>query len=879
MLLKELLALSICKRKGAFERLKLKGEKGKYYDISIALKSILTDSQNLLKGNFEEQIKEKVSADLFLSKSEYEADVSVLAAQINRYWAYEKKLGRTLKAASGSVSVPIGKVQVAVPYDAIYEADDSVEVIKFETSAPTLSSKARNEENKPENSIELYMLYRAGEILFNGKKVSAALYHLKNKDDKLDLFVDEFDNKPNKNIISHSFTEEECTQIHKRIEEIINQEVSIISEYAEVDTHCTTCPFLGICKREQEIELNKAEKPLKKAGKVKLTDSQREAIFYDKGVCVIFAGAGSGKTSVLALKVVKLLKDGVNPGEILLITFTKKACQEMKEKIKYWLDMYKLKVDANEIGIYTFNSFGMMLVQKVWEKIGFSKKPTTLTKVEKYDILFELLEKYPIEEFNYRNPLMNFPNAKGSVVELDWYIDLIQKVGIKSEAELEKYAKISPILAEKIFNLYRKYTNKIKEECLVDYAGQIKLAKDIVSKQITGIPQFNYILVDEYQDADPAQDELVYELYYKMSPQLLAVVGDDAQAIFGFRLADNNNILNFHKKYPNVKRIFLSENFRSTKQILYTADQVIKNNKNRIKKDLISGSNKSGIKPQLYPFSTLDEENENIAMLISNLLKTYSYTDIAVIARTNDELITLHKVLQDKGISSVLASAQKIIENQGVKDIISFAKFVDNPENTIAAAEVFFGRLDNKQLKLLSKLEPERIYSFLRGVIINFGIPADDKEKLDFFFRHLEDLSLSAVAKEFLETIKEKNFLAMSALNAYLNKLVKYEDDSTLEDDTTLEAITLITAHSAKGKEYPVTVIKMDKFDYDDKKDAEEKREEERRLFFVALTRAMDELHLFYHTNEDKKRDKGKYSAFVKELEGVEVSKVNELSA
>lgn len=615
------------------------------------------------------------------------------------------------------------------------------------------------------------------------------------------------------------------------------------------------------------------------------TIKKDESIVYDftvpKTHSFVSNGFVSHNTTTMVMRAIELFKKGYKAEDILMITFTNKGCQELKEKIRYWLDYYKIKgINTKRLNIYTFNSFGGEIISKEWERLGFKKEPKLASMIDINDVIKDLLSEYDnISWLNYKNPLINFPHVKGAFKQLLIYFNLIKsfnydeetfcrEVLLKEGLELDEVLKKSSI----VFELYNKFNEKLKEKQLLQYQDQILYLTELFKKYIELIDTYGYkhVVIDEFQDTNISQIKLLHLLEEYKDLKSLMAVGDSSQSIFSFMNATPKNIINFHKEFNNTKDIFLVDNFRSTPQICNTANKLDRLNIQRIDKDIISRK-KDGELPQLLKFKTLDDEYKYIANLIEERME-YGIPrhEICFIVRTKKELLELQKYLNEKSIPNIIEVSELYIDNTSVQTIINLANFFKNNEYDYYLAEYLY--IVDKLGSMTLGDTQEAIDGFKNKIIEEFEQLEDEESKINYFYGLIDCIGeQDSVAKSFIENLRKEIFYTFNELLNYLHKVVLYKDDTAIEkeEDKKYNAVVLTTAHSSKGKEWTVVINSINKYKYADIKDNLDELEEERRLLFTSITRAKDELYVTYNTSEDKSRNKGKYCLFVDELEDV----------
>ncbi|NFF75923.1 ATP-dependent helicase [Clostridium sporogenes] len=891
-------------------------------------------SQLQLKDIISEQLEDKY----FLTNQEKEIEVLTISNYLTRYIEYEKRLNRKLLARNIYNNIEIGDKNIELNADIVFDNGNNIEIIKYKTSATKLSYKARTEKNLPKNDIELYLLKKLGEKLFSQykKPIISSYYHLKGKNedkntyeqflkDKLVLIsklndlefmakicVDKkdkkaidkqmktikdvlyFDNTKGNNIISFDYDND----LSDEIIELSNTDLNFDSEKCQ-SSDCEFCSYSTLCNHKYIDKNDGVEEvqSLKKSnGEVKLTEAQKQVVDIEEGNCRVNSVAGSGKSTTMVLRAIELFKKGYKTNDILMITFTNKGCEELKEKITYWLSYYGIKgIYPRDLNIFTFNSFGDSVISKEWGKLGFTERPQLATMIDINDIIKELLKEYDkIEWLNYKNPLLNYPNSKGAFKQLLIYFNLIKSFNYTAEELIEnvlmkeKYDLTKEELNKKvdlIIELYDKFNKKLKEKNLLQYQDQVLYLIQLleVYPELKDVYGYKHIIVDEYQDTDSSQVDLLHLLNKYNGFKSLMIVGDNSQAIYSFRNTTPKNILNFDKEFENVKDIFLLDNFRSTPQICSVANKLDKLNTQRIDKDIIS-KKENGKIPELLKFKTIDNENKYIISLIQEKIKErIPKHEICYITRTKKELLELQKLLDEKSIPNIVEASELYLDNTNVQCIINLANFFRNMEQDYYLMEYLL-IADNKFLEIDNKSFQEIVQTIKNEIIEEIqeidnqedseSIEEINKEdlKINCFYKRIQPIiEKDEVAKSFIENIQNRKFYTFNELLSYLYKIALYHDDTSIEkDDKKYDAIVLITAHSSKGKEWSVVINSINKYKYEDIKNDLDLLEEERRLLFVSLTRAKDELYVTYNTNQNKARNKGKYCLFADELQNVQ---------
>lgn len=601
-----------------------------------------------------------------------------------------------------------------------------------------------------------------------------------------------------------------------------------------------------------------------------LNNKQHEAVINTEGPCLVIAGAGSGKTKVLTHKIAYLIGEkNVAPWSILAITFTNKAANEMKERITNLIgDM------ANDMWMGTFHSICVRILRRNIDRIGFNSSFIIFDTSDQRTLVKQCLKDLQIDDklFNDRAVLSEISNAKNEMLDPAQYL-------ARANNDFRK---------EKIGAVYELYQKRLKENNAIDFDDIINFTIQILNENPDVLEyyanKFHYILVDEYQDTNKSQFTLI-TLLAKTHGNITAV-GDNDQGIYSFRGADITNILNFEKDFPGTKIIKLEQNYRCTKNILKAANSVIKNNENKYDKKLWT-DNEEGNLPKVYSADNEYDEGTYIVNQIEHLKREeyYKYSDFAVLYRMNTQSRAIEDILRREDIPYKIVGGLKFYERKEIKDIIAYLRLVHNPADNISLQRIInepkrgIGKtsLDNvtkvaneantsmyEVIKHAEQYGLNRVYLKSREFIEIMESLIEQKEKLPIskliplilkktgYVKALEDENTTeaenriANLEEFLTVaIEFEEETAENGLSEFLEGITLSSDIDNMEDEE--ESVTLMTLHSAKGLEFPVVfLVGMEEGIFPGYKSiAEEKElEEERRLCYVGITRARENLFL-----------------------------------
>ena len=606
----------------------------------------------------------------------------------------------------------------------------------------------------------------------------------------------------------------------------------------------------------------------------RLNKEQQEAVYHVDGPLLILAGAGSGKTRTLTHRIAYLIDEAdVNPWNILAITFTNKAAGEMRERVDSLIEF-----GAESIWVSTFHSTCVRILRRHIEYLGYTNSFSIYDTDDQKTLLHQVFKKLDVDTKTYKDrAVMKYiSTAKDNLVSP------------------EKFCKdaAGDYRLMRIGDIYTEYQEQLKKNNALDFDDLICKTVELFQKNPEVLEyyqnRFRYILADEYQDTNHAQFELIRLLSAKY--RNLCVVGDDDQSIYKFRGANIENILGFEKHFPDAKVIRLEQNYRSTKNILNAANEVIRNNSGRKEKRLWT-ENEEGKKIRLKQYETSDQEADAITTeLMEANIHGISYSDCAVLYRTNAQSRALEERMVRRGVPYQLVGGVNFYQRKEIKDILAYLKTVDNGSDNIAAARIInvpkrgigattIGRVQN--------FADDHEISFFEGLCNAAYIPTLGKgkatAKIEGFVEQIyqfRELTKTVSLQELIETILDKTgyqaeleadesiesqtrleniqeLLNKAAdfdetaeeptLSAFLEEVALVADIDRVDDD--VEKVMLMTLHSAKGLEFDKVYLcgmedglfpSMMSIDSEDPGDLEE----ERRLAYVGITRAKKELTL-----------------------------------
>ncbi len=599
-----------------------------------------------------------------------------------------------------------------------------------------------------------------------------------------------------------------------------------------------------------------------------LNEEQSEAVLYQSGPLVVVAGAGSGKTRVLTRRIAYLIAQGVLPEQILAITFTNKAAQEMKSRI------YELIGEtASGMWISTFHSACVRILRRHAGRIGFTPSFSIYDDSESRRLIELVIAHLNMDHKRYSARAIShiISASKNDMYSPASYLG-------KASNEFEK----------SVAAIFFEYQKRLRDANAFDFDDlllkTVELLKSNEDLALAYQERFYHLLVDEYQDTNRAQNELVALLGAKS--QNVCVVGDSDQSIYAFRGANFRNLLNFQSMFSNAKVIVLNQNYRSTQNILDAANAVIEHNESRVKKRLWSAL---GPGEKIKIFRAGDERYE--AAFVANEIvslaagKITSYADIAVFYRTNAQSRAIEEALVDRNIAYKVIGGIRFFDRKEIKDILAYMRLIDNIRDEISIRRVINvpkRKIGAKALEAIERYGEENSLTFYEVLldIDNCPLPSAARSGVKKFLgqlellRDLRDLppkkimedllDVTSYREDLLEEADEAGPLANQAMNRLeiidelMSVAMEHEDLESFLSSTALlspsddlksgnEAVTLMTIHGAKGLEFDavfLTGMEESLFPHDRAMSDPEELEEERRLCYVGITRARKYLYL-----------------------------------
>ena len=615
-----------------------------------------------------------------------------------------------------------------------------------------------------------------------------------------------------------------------------------------------------------------------------LNEAQKQAVLQKEGPMIIIAGAGSGKTRVLTYRIAHLMKNGIDPFNILSLTFTNKAAREMKNRIAQVVG----QSEAKNLWMGTFHSVFARILRSEGEKLGFPSNFTIYDAQDSVRLITSIIKEMQLEKEKYKAKQVfgRISQFKNSLITVRAYFQ---------NPELIEADKMSG--RPKIGAIYREYVDRCFKAGAMDFDDLLLRTNELLTRfpEVLAKYQdrFRYILVDEYQDTNHSQYLIVRALADRF--QNICVVGDDSQSIYAFRGANIKNILNFQKDYNDVKIFKLEQNYRSSKNIVEAANSVIDKNKTKLDKEIWTSNDEGGLIKVMRTFSEGDEGRFVASSIFENKMQNQlGNQDFTILYRTNAQSRAIEDALRKKDIKYRIYGGLSFYQRKEIKDILAYLRLLVNSNDEEALKRVInypargIGQTTIDKLILAANHYKKSIFEILLHLNkIEININAGTKNKLQNFVNMIRSFQIEAQTKNALEVaelvlrqtrlikdiesegtpeaisrvenvqellngikdfIEEQNQKEEDASLAYFLEDVALATDFDNEKDD-IPRVSLMTIHLAKGLEFPyVYIVGLEEnlFPSAMSMNTRSEIEEERRLFYVALTRAEKQVYLSY---------------------------------
>ena len=736
--------------------------------------------------------------------------------------------------------------KIKVKADLIIESGSKVKIVQIKTGDNPYSNRARRQESLTFNSIELQTLYLAFSKFYPQKSISVEVWYMTNKDDTTSKIIERFEHKPGKNIATFSY--ENVSSAWKHL-------MNSLSFAEKGEDKCETCIHKDVCQvnfRVIKQPVNDCENRAPKTTKgVVFTKSQEKVIKHMDGPMCVIAVPGSGKTFSLTHRLATLLQKGIHPDNILFVTFTRKAANELRERV---MRLMGTEDESRIPSIFTFNALGYRILKE--NPLLFGKRVRIADTVDRLELIKEALKESPkIIDMSYDSAYLDY----GIIRTLDRMFQELEADG-EENFKLRYEGKDIP----GILKVYNYYSKAFKKQGFINFDMQIILVNELFSKYPSVVSKYaekyKYIMVDEFQDTNEEQAKMIYAIAKRHNN--LVVVGDDDQELYGFRGGSNKFILDYKTDFPTAKSVVMNENFRSNNAILEPANELISHNHKRLEKVIV------GHKDAKYkPYYLRGTKTRDIISLINSARKNdYKLGEIAVLARSNKRLFEVADELN--GIVEV-AVPKDYIRNDTVFRILNdvltlyycgmdidvalfrYLKFCDiNVEvksdqklslytNLLAYGMPAVDKMDANCLSRIKKEKDKSPYHIAAYKLISVFKEIQYGHKIEDVLSAICDILFEEKSHKVIDHLitlaDERAIVKIADLYRLMDIMILYKDDRRVGYSSRPDAVNLLTVHDSKGKEFPVVIIYATE-DF-------ENSEESNKLFYVAMTRAKNTLY------------------------------------
>lgn len=867
------------------------------YEKAVLIKDLIR------KALFHVTTDEEIEATLELSFQEMDYPTKETAKlhaadayrQIMRYVSCEKRTPKVMEAKVVRL-FDLMNVKVKPDYvfkgvkDFLYEWGSGkkkvtamlpktyIEVVKICCRKPDVSLTGKYKDTGMMQCLELYaMLLYARSLAEPGERVNvcASYYFLrKNSDNSATKQFDQdfFENKGVGNVVTmwEEYEPGEMTDLDRtfrpQFEEFLDgEEVS--------GNTCDGCDFQELCHYTRPPKRLETEESLSvPAGQIRLTRTQEEVVNFRRGIACVNAGAGAGKTTSIALRAANMIKETGRPEKICMLTFTNTGAEEMRDRIgKYARDIGCGK-DISRLTSTTFHAFGYQIVKENYWELGFTEEPKLIDDIDRSAVIAGILKEKVVPGLDYRNFYTNMKTCRGALAVAKKAFEIIKKEKL-SAGDSDILHTFMPSgyfgfmdsfrSAEELLKLYQEYDRTLKSRNLIEYADQELLVFEILNRHPDYFVKAGYehIIVDEFQDTNELQFELLKHLIDTPSFQSFMVVGDDSQSIFAFRGSSPDYIIHFFQKLHAVGKQFnMVENHRSTPQIIEFANTINSYNEHRVIKDL------EAVKPDgdRVRVSVFWKRGLDLGYAIETIKKEHdrgtAYEDIAYIAFTRSELLKMGTMLTGQQIPWVMLNPEPMLENSRVLAALSLVKFICDPDATRNALIYLNAVWQGNLLKAETDQEVMQEIRKLDKAVNNL-LEAPEEQQRGMFLQMLRSIDEEdEVYQSFIKMVEQKQ--EFEEMLDYCRLFETYGSDQLHKREHSYPGVVLTTAHSSKGKEWPVVINGLNQYHSKEigKRIHSPEFEERRRLLFVSATKAKERLYIVgqaaaYGSKQNKDRE------------------------
>ena len=731
-------------------------------------------------------------------------------------------------------------------FDCLLEKDGKYIAVMLKNGKPKYSSRARKQENRPENSIELTAAYLCiSQVIPNAQ---VALWYLNNKDDTAELMP--FEHRKEKNIVQMDFKSMNGSEVWKRFLFLIQ---------LQAECNCEKCIHACVCQKEAvRMDERVDEKQAVSSSAISFTEKQQQVIDHVNGPMCVVAVPGAGKTKALVSRMVSLIEKGVSPYKILFISFTKKACSEIQERVEKELAKSGI---TKKPAIMTFNSLGYSILKENPLYVG-GKRLKLADESERYRLIYDaIVHCNRIKGMSYEGIRLKH----GLIRQLDKLFQEIDEKEMNHPGRGEEF--FSEIYGERkdvngILAVYHYFKKQYAEEGYISYDEQITLVNELFEEypllKRKYAEMYEYIMVDEFQDTSRENAELIYSIA-KIHNNIV-VVGDDDQSIYGWRGGTSYFMLHFKDDFPGAKIIRMSDNFRSDAEIIAASDCLIQGNGMRYEKHIVSHG-ENGLPPVYIKGSP-----KYLATACRQIMKAGCKPgDICVLARNNKRLEQVKSILEEVDIPVTLAKDYLVkdavftivydvltLYYEGMEKDVPFYRLMDRcgviPFKTDKRASLYLNMLTSGRMfpieenpECLKKYAQDNLSDDMRFgsrllSCFNFIKGGNIKRILECIISEFVGIKTHKVIETLCDMAEEQGISSCKKLYGMMKDMVLFDTTERVGYDVSPDSVNLLTSHDSKGKEFKTVFI----YGIEDYQDTED----EIRVLYVSMTRARKNLYL-----------------------------------
>lgn len=821
-----------------------------------------------------ESVKEKES---YLKDVLTYVDTFMLKLNGLEGWTLIKKIEDEVEIAGETISVSI---------DMAFESDASVQLVNVKISSAKLKERGQKEDTKIKYSLELYLMYLLGKKLFPGKQIISNIAYLKESLDSRNYIASR-----------NGITSDEQDYFETKVKSLLST-----SEFEENcnDSNCMMCEFKAICNYTHSLEKPEENEEIavdidpSNLPSISYTGEQQDVINFKEGIAIANAVAGSGKTATVTKRLACLINDDkVAPEDILILSFSENTIDEFKEKLKKHHGITDFE------NIFTFHGFGDKVISDHYSLFGYKTKPRIINQVEKMDIIKNVIDsslelselndiqtmwhtrKCILTNINYSQIFMRIGKNLGLAFKLEQIFNKIKTKGLnysKDEfiteeiGDFEKDVDSNENLSDndkdyivfkyeaflgKIYDMFESYSYILKSQGLYDYTDQINyLVYSITHPRLKGTFNYKHIVCDEFQDSNNLAMYVLRRLTLCPDFKSLLVVGDINQAIYGFLGTTPENLLTFENRFNDKVEIFdLSYSFR-VPHVVSNASNALMNDSFKVKYNQMRS-----FRDEEGTLSSLSGMNDVINVIKENIANNKT---VGILATTNNDLNIFISELINNNISYVVKSNLDIMKKDKVANLLYLSKFLSNPDNNMLEYVKYLQIADYTEF--MKNFKTSNFNKYLEDKFNEILDKIDLKnpvELLDIYFELLSELAAKDYMIEtFMNHMKSKRFRSIYDINDYCKKINLYGIDIKAKGLDVESNVVITTAHSSKGREFDTVIMDTSTF-----KSAEE---EDRRLFYVAMTRTKENLYFVdVERKGQRKKDCSRYLMPIKASLGI----------